>query len=104
MYNFNYVGTAISFTVKLRDHIRKGDDYRVKDYLCVAFDTWSPLDYLNHPCAEPIKEGFDYLKERGWKFFIGEWKDRGMQVTLVSPNSEYYHSKYNYEQDLETVL
>lgn len=96
--NFNNAGACLSFEMKLRKHINAGNCYRVKDYLCAAYNTWCPKgdNFAGHPCCASISEGTEFLKSHGWHVGLSEWKNIGEQLICVSPNDEYYHSSYNY--------
>ena len=94
--NFNLMGTAMGFNVKLLKHINAGDAERIKDYLCAAFDGKDPLNFDTHPCSDMIRAGIDLIKSKGWKVYVGKWKTIGDQLIVVSPEGKYYHSKFEH--------
>lgn len=95
--NFNTVGVALSFQVKLLKHMSASNHVRVKDYLCAGFDTFPPKEIKNHPCAGVIKDAEEFLRKHGWKCGLYDWgPEKGIQYTCVSPNDEWYRSHYTY--------
>ena len=93
--NFDLLGEAMSFSMKVRKHVSDDNPYRVKDYLTVAFDNIDPRYPGQHPCFEVIKEGVSYLLNRGWRVTVYDWGEgKGEQFTCVSPSGEWFRSHY----------
>lgn len=104
-YDFSAVGAVMSFNMKIAKHVGSGNCNRVKDYICSAYDTFNPSrgTYKNHPCFEMISKGVDFLKARGWKVAVAPWKEIGEQVIVMSPEGDYYHSKFDHVGNKQPV-
>lgn len=97
-YDFNQFGHVMNVNMKIAKHVSARNCNRVKDYICSAYDTFNPSKetYKNHPCFEMLSKGVDFLKTCGWKVGVAPWKEIGEQVIIVSPDGDYYHSKFDH--------
>ena len=96
MYNFSLLGNCMSFNMKVMKHMEQNNPERVKDYICAAYDSFNPDNFNQHPCAEILRDANKFLRSKGWKVGMGIWKNIGNQIIVISPNNDYYHSKYNH--------
>lgn len=96
MYNFSMLGNCMSFNTKVLKHIEQNNPERVKDYVCAAYDTFNPDHFKDHPCFEILKDANKYLRSKGWKVAMGNWKSIGNQIIIISPDGRYYHSKFQH--------
>lgn len=97
--NFNTIGNILGLQTKLLKHMANDDPERVKDYVCAAFDNWNPMDAGNHPCVKILTEAQTFLKEHGWQCGTSDWGEgKGLQVTCVSPEDNWYRSHYNHQK------
>jgi hypothetical protein len=97
VYNWNRLGEALSFRMKLQKHMNLEHEDRVKDYLTVAYDNVDPSNHRSHVCYPEIKEAMLWLRARGWRVGIFDWEgDKGKQMTCTSPDGKWYRSHYQY--------
>lgn len=95
-YNFSNLGHCMSLNSKLIKHMKDKNYPRLKDYICVAFDTFDPVNAKNHPCFDILNTAVKMIQDNGWSVGVGEYKDIGKQMIVVSPEKHYYHSKFNH--------
>lgn len=97
MYNFNNIEEKMSFRNKLAKHVDANDCIKIKDYICTAYDSFNPENFEEHPCFDSMLNAFKkILKPNGWKVGTMNWKDKGIQLVVTSPDNEYYRSHFDH--------
>ena len=93
-YDFSKFGHCMSFQMKLIKH--QNNPNRLKDYILKVFDEFNPMVHTRHPMWKEIEEAVDRLKKAGWKVGKMNWKERGIQIVMQSPDGDYYTSRYEH--------
>lgn len=93
-YDWSKFGHCMSFRTKLIKH--KDNPNRLKDYVLKVFDSFNPMIHKRHPMWSEIEEAIENMKKGGWKVGKFNWKDRGIQMVCMSPDGEYYTSRYKH--------
>lgn len=94
MINFNLAIERINYRRDLIKQVENGNEDRIKDFICAAFDTIDPIDPGQHPCWDEIGYAFNFLRSKAWKIYPAKDKNGVIQVYLESPKNEFFHSHY----------
>lgn len=96
---------------KIDKHINLDNDDKVAQYLVCLFnpecDEYDMIDEFagNYPpdSTDTVKKNpvamkaIKFLKSKGWRIRIGDYKAIGVQLVALSPDGEYcYHSKWRW--------
>ena len=105
----NSVNITGKITGKINKHIELGNPDRVAQYFVCLFDSNVPDEDgmlnewagdLEPSSTDAVRQapGADkaipYLKENGYKLYVGGYKDLGTQLIIIRPDGNCYHSNF----------